>query len=107
MERQKAEVEFESARKNGKQSLLMTRESPDVFTLFLAGIKPGEEVKVHTTFVQIGDPQGVGFEFRIPLTTSPRFSRGDEAGKRQVNAQPLLPMIDPGRFSMNVKVDCP
>ncbi len=105
MERVKAESEFESARKKGKQSLLMTRESSDVFTMFLAGIRPGEEVKVQTTFVQLGDPQGIGFEFRVPLTISPRYVRGDEAGSRQASGQPLLPMIDPGhRFSMDLKV---
>lgn len=54
MERGKAETEFHSARKKGKQSLLMTRESPDVFTMFLAGIKPGEEVKVQTSFCSAG-----------------------------------------------------
>lgn len=107
LERRKAEAEFEYAGKKGKQSLLMTRESPDGFTLFLAGIKPGEEVRVETTFVQVGDPQGVGFEFRVPLTTSPRYVRGDQADMRH-NAQPFLPMIDPGHgFSMNVKTNGP
>ena len=48
-ERQQAEADYEAAKKKGRQAALATRESPDVFTLQVAGIQPGQDVAVETT----------------------------------------------------------
>ena len=104
-ERAKAEKEYGKAKKKGKKAALITRESPDVFTLSIAGIKPDEEVRIRTNYVQVGEPDGIGFSFRMPLTTSPRFVREDERYSRQSNGQPLALLRDPGhRFNLNLKV---
>lgn len=101
--RDTAEKEYEEAKKEGKSSALLTRESPDVFTLRVAGIAPDEDVIIRTTYVQTGEPTGPGFSFRIPLTTPPRYLRGDERLSRSASAQPLAVLRDPGhRFSMEV-----
>ena len=39
-ERGQAETEYQEARREGRQGALQTRESPDVFTLRVAGIQP-------------------------------------------------------------------
>src|SRR4051812_3601705 len=68
-ERRKAEADYEAAKKEGRQAALATRESPDVFTLQVAGLKPDQEVTVETSFVQLARPEGAGWSLRIPLTT--------------------------------------
>jgi Ca-activated chloride channel family protein len=104
-ERQEAEEEYEKAKEEGRQAALATRESPDVFTLQVSGIRPDEDVKVETSYVQLARAQGEGWSLRIPLTTAPRYVRGDEATSSHAHGQPLLLLRDPGhRFSMDVTI---
>jgi Ca-activated chloride channel family protein len=104
-ERERAEEEYAEARKQGRQAALATRESPDVFTLQVAGIQPDEEVIVETGYVQLARAEGPGWTLRIPLTTSPRYTRSDEATARHAQGQPLFLMRDPGhRFALDLAV---
>ncbi len=103
--RKEAETDYENAKKENKAAALVTRESPDVFTLRIAGIAPDEDVTITTRYVLMGQPQGTGFLFRIPLTTAPRYVRSDERYSRHANGQPLAVLRDPGhRFSLSVTV---
>jgi Ca-activated chloride channel family protein len=102
-EREEAEEEYEKAKAEGRQAALATRESPNVFTLQVAGIRPDEDVKVETSYVQLARARGEGWSLRIPLTTAPRYVRSDEATSFHAHGQPLLLMRDPGhRFSLEV-----
>ena len=102
-ERARAEADYEEARRLGKQAALATRESPDVFTLQVAGLRPGREVTVETTFVLLARSEGPGWSLRLPLTTSPRYVRDDEAGSRHSEGQPLTLLRDPGhRFALEL-----
>jgi Ca-activated chloride channel family protein len=104
-ERQKAEAEYDEAKRQGQQAALATRESPDVFTLQVAGLKPDEDVTVLTSYVQLASPQGAGWSLRIPLTTAPRYVRSDEVTSRHARGQPLALLRDPGhRFLMDVTI---
>lgn len=104
-ERAQAEQDYEAARSEGRQAALATRESPDVFTLRIAGIEPDQEVRVVTSYVQLARPEGAGWTLRIPLTTAPRYVREDERGSRHADGQPLALLRDPGhRFALDLKV---
>jgi len=104
-EREQAEAEYEEAKKQGKQAALATRESPDVFTLQVAGLQPDQEVTVETRYVQLARAQGDGWSLRVPLTTMPRYVRSDEVYSRHATGQPLLVLRDPGhRFSLDLTV---
>ena len=106
-ERKQAEADYASARQQGRQAALVTRESPDVFTLQVTGLKPDEDVVVETTYVQLTSPDGPGWALRIPLTTAPRYSRGDESGL-SASGQPLLTYRDPGhRFALDLLISLP
>jgi Ca-activated chloride channel homolog len=102
-ERTQAERDYEEARQEGRQAALVTRESPDVFTLQIAGIQPGQKVVVETSYVQLARAEGPGWTLRLPLTTSPRYIRGDEVTSRHAQGQPLAVMRDPGhRFALDL-----
>lgn len=106
-ERARAQAEYDEAVQQGKQAALLTRESPDVFTLRVAGIQPDEPVVVETQYVQLARPQAdaVGWLLRVPLTTSPRFVRQDEAGSPHAEGQPLALLRDPcHRFSLDLVI---
>lgn len=104
-EREEAERDYAEATAEGRQAALTTRESPDVFTLQVAGLKPDEEVVVRTEYVQLARPEGGGWSLRVPLTTAPRYVRDDEAFSRPAQGQPLALLRDPGhRFSLDLTV---
>ncbi|MBN2003814.1 MAG: VWA domain-containing protein [Anaerolineae bacterium] len=112
-EREQAEADYQEAVLQGKQATLLTRESPSVFTLRVAGIQPDEEVLIQTDYVQLVRPYGdaAGWVLRVPLTTAPRYVRQDEldpndpAKSRHAQGQPLALLRDPGhRFALNVLV---
>ena len=95
-ERGEAEQTYQTAREEGRQAALVTREAPDVFTLQVAGIKPDEDVTVETSYAQLCRPEGEGWSLRMPLTTVPRFVRSDEQGSPHADGQPLAVLRDPG-----------
>ncbi len=104
-ERAQAEQDYDAARQEGRQAALVTRESPDVFTLRLAGIQPGQDVTVETRYVQLARAEAGGWSLRVPLTTSPRYVRGDESSSRHAQGQPLALLRDPGhRFALDLSV---
>ncbi|MGE0132999.1 MAG: VIT domain-containing protein [Blastocatellales bacterium] len=103
--RKQAETDYEEARLEGRQAALATRESPDVFTLRVAGIQPDQEIEVETCYAQLARAEGSGWSLRIPLTTAPRYARGDEIASRHAEGQPLALLRDPGhRFSLDLIV---
>src|SRR5262249_23476755 len=102
-ERGRAEAEYDEARRTGRQAALLTRESPDVFTLRVAGLAPDQDVTVATDYVQLARTEGPGWSLRVPLTTSPRYVRSDELTARHAQGQPLALLRDPGhRFALDV-----
>ncbi|MCS6803019.1 MAG: VIT and VWA domain-containing protein [Chloroflexota bacterium] len=103
-EREASERAYGKAVAEGRQAALLTRESPDVFTLRVAGIPPDENVAVTTRYVQLARDEGDAWTLRVPLTIAPRYSRGDETGSRPAAGQPLALVRDPGhRFALDVR----
>ena len=104
-ERERAEADYAEAKERGDQAALATRESPDVFTLRIAGLRPDEPIVVATDYVQLARPTTGGWSLRLPLTTAPRYVREDERGSRAATGQPLALLRDPGhRFALDLRV---
>ncbi len=104
-ERPQAEADYAAAKRAGRQAARLTRESPDVFTLAVAGITPGQEVRVETAYAQVARAGRTGWSLRVPLTTAPRYVRDDEANSRHAAGQPLAVLRDPGhRFALDLVV---
>jgi Ca-activated chloride channel family protein len=106
-ERVEAEAEYEAAKQQGRQAAMTSRESPDVFTLRVAGIRPDQDVVIQASYVQLArEETGGAWSLRVPLTTAPRYTRSDETGSRHADGQPLALLRDPGhRFSLNLRLD--
>ena len=102
-ERARAEAEYEAAKQEGQQAALVTRESPDVFSLAVAGLQTGQEIQVETSYVQLARVDRNGWSLRVPLTTAPRYVREGESESRHARGQPLALLRDPDhRFSLNL-----
>ncbi|MGQ9712988.1 MAG: VIT domain-containing protein [Desulfotomaculales bacterium] len=104
-DRLQAESDYERARREGRQASLLTRESPNVFTLHVAGIQPDQDIVVETSYTQLAHVEQRGWALRVPLTTAPRYVRSDESASRHAHGQPLRLMRDPRhRFTLDLKV---
>ncbi|MBI4280769.1 VWA domain-containing protein [Candidatus Uhrbacteria bacterium] len=75
--REEARGEYEMAREAGHHASLLEQERPNVFTMSVAGIEPGEEVTVITSFLAPVTWQDQGGRFRLPLVVAPRFIPGE------------------------------
>lgn len=93
--RMAAQASYERAKRERHQAALVTREAADVFTLQIAGIRPDEEVRVETAYVQLARPEGRGWSLRLPLTVPVRYSSGAEQGSADAGG-PLVLAVDPG-----------
>ena len=101
--RAEAEADYAQAKSEGRQAALLTRETADVFTLQVAGIKPDDEVRIQTTYTQLARDEGKRWTLRIPLTTAPRYVRADEVESPHSQGQPLAVLRDPGhRFRLHL-----
>lgn len=91
-----ARDEYHKAYEEGRQGALLTREAPDIFTLHLTGIVPGQDVTVTTDLLLYGEVGISGTVFRFPLTLAPRYVRRDEFPDGRDRAGPLTSFVDPG-----------
>ncbi len=118
-ERSAAEATYAEAKATGRQAVLTTRETADLFTLQVTGLQPDQPIVIETAYVQLARTErGVGYDglekhgneptpawlLRIPLTTAPRYVRSDERASRAAEGQPLALLRDPGhRFVLELE----
>lgn len=85
-ERGEARATYDAAIAAGQQASIAEEERPDVFTLRVGNILPGEEVTVAFTLVgplPFADGQA---EFRFPLVVAPRYIPGGALAGEQVGS---------------------
>lgn len=74
--REDARKQYEEARDQGHHAALAEQERPNIFTMSVAGIEPGEEVDVETKYLAPVPWQGEGGRLVFPLVVAPRFIPG-------------------------------
>ena len=73
-ERERAAREFEAARSEGKSASLLEQSRPNVFTLKLANVMPGDTVVVELKYTELLVPTDGLYEFVYPTVVGPRYS---------------------------------
>ncbi len=74
----------EAVRGEDHQGLSVTECSQDGFTLQVSGVPPDEDVHITASYVQVGEPHGIGFSFRIP--SAGRSMDGNQDGSEAPTA---------------------
>jgi Ca-activated chloride channel homolog len=83
-EREKARTEFEEARKEGKSASLLEQERPNVFSMNLANLTPGEQVEIELRYTELLVPTDGVYEVVYPTVVGPRYpSKKDSKGQQQ------------------------
>ncbi|HKP45071.1 MAG TPA: VIT domain-containing protein [Pyrinomonadaceae bacterium] len=73
-ERVEAKQEFEAAKKEGKSASLLEQDRPNVFSMSLANLMPGEAVEIELRYTELLVPTDGIYEVVYPTVVGPRYS---------------------------------
>jgi Ca-activated chloride channel family protein len=77
-EHQKAKAEFENAKREGKSASLLEQSRPNVFTMNVANVLPGDSISVELKYTELLTPAAGVYEFVYPTVVGPRYSERPE-----------------------------
>lgn len=77
-EREKAKTEFEAAKREGKSASLLEQSRPNVFTMNVANVLPGDTISVELKYTELLVPVNGTYEFVYPTVVGPRYSEKPE-----------------------------
>jgi Ca-activated chloride channel family protein len=79
-EKQQATQAFEAAKKAGKNASLLEQERPNVFTMKVANVMPGDRLEVSLRYSELLIPTSGVYELVYPTVVGPRYSNKPAAG---------------------------
>lgn len=104
-EKQRARIEYEAAKKQGKTTALLEQERPNVFAMNVANILPGDEVAVELRYTELLPPNDGHYQFVFPTVVGPRYHRPKaEGGSSTFVAVPYHPAGEPSATSFDLRV---
>ena len=77
-ERERAAREFDAAKREGKNASLLEQSRPNVFTMKLANVLPGDTIIVELKYTELLVPTDGVYEFVYPTVVGPRYSEKTE-----------------------------
>jgi Ca-activated chloride channel family protein len=72
-EKQRAKIEYEQAKMEGKTAALLDQHRPNVFQMNVANILPGDEVLVELRYTELLLPTEGRYQFVFPTVVGPRY----------------------------------
>lgn len=73
-EKEEAKTEYETAKSEGKSASLMEQKRPNVFTMDVANIMPGDAVNIELHYTELITPKENIYEFVFPTVVGPRYA---------------------------------
>ncbi|MCG6866179.1 MAG: VWA domain-containing protein [Thiogranum sp.] len=110
-EKQAAKKTFEAARKAGKSASLLSQKRPNVFSMEVANIMPGDQVTVALTYTELLSAEDGVYEFVFPGVVGPRYGGDAEQAEGEVQwiSNPYLAQgrPDPVSYGINIEMTSP
>jgi len=108
-ERDAAKQDFEAAKKAGKSVSLLKQQRPNVFSMDVANIMPGDTVDVELHYTELLIPTEGTYEFVYPTVVGPRYAGVSEAVAPETDRWIKNPYLkedhpDPTRFYIGVNL---
>nr|XP_019950466.1 PREDICTED: von Willebrand factor A domain-containing protein 5A-like [Paralichthys olivaceus] len=108
-EKQKAHEEYDDVLSSGQQAFLLkeSEQSPDIFTLSVGSLPPGESASLRLEYVtELAVQADEGLRFCLPAVLNPRYQpQGSEGTGVQVTSVPAS--LVPYSLSFSVRVSSP
>ena len=74
--RAQARADYEAARQAGQRASLLEQERPNVFTMNVANVMPGDKIAVELEYSEMLVPEEGVYEFVYPTVVGPRYGGG-------------------------------
>lgn len=108
-EKEEAEEEFETAKSEGKTASMLSEQKANMFTMDVANIMPGDEVRIELHYTELIMPTDGTYQFVFPTVVGPRYVGPviDDCGNREEwNGMPYLPegSLPESAYEINVNV---
>uniref|UniRef100_A0A3B4XP11 von Willebrand factor A domain-containing protein 5A-like n=1 Tax=Seriola lalandi dorsalis TaxID=1841481 RepID=A0A3B4XP11_SERLL len=108
-EKQQAREEYDDALSSGQQAFLLeeSEQSPDIFTLSVGSLPPGESASIRLEYVtELAVQADDGLRFCLPAVLNPRYQpQGSEGASVQVTSVPAS--LVPYSLSFSARVSSP
>lgn len=96
-ERETAQREFNKAKELGKTASLLKQHRPNVFSMNLANIMPGDNIDIELKYTELLVPTDNTYEFIYPSVVGPRYSSQPEATAPENDIWIKNPYLTEGR----------
>ncbi|MBE0583176.1 MAG: VWA domain-containing protein [Desulfofustis sp.] len=108
-EKQEAQQIFAKAKEEGKSGSLLEQQRPNVFSMEIGNIMPGDTVALELRYTELLVPERGQYEFVYPTVVGPRYRSGaggdNDAVDRWVNNPYLRSGADPrASFSLSARL---
>ncbi|KAM9359162.1 von Willebrand factor A domain-containing protein 5A-like [Symphorus nematophorus] len=108
-EKQEAREEYDDALSSGQQAFLLeeSEQSPDIFSLSVGSLPPGESASIRLEYViELAVQADEGLRFCLPAVLNPRYQpQGSEGASVQVTSVPAS--LVPYSLSFSARVSSP
>lgn len=84
-EKQKAKQDYEAAKKSGKRASLLEQHRPNVFTMNVANILPGDKITVSLKYTETIIPEAGVYSFVYPTVVGPRYNGENKSSGENQN----------------------
>ncbi|MBN1905303.1 MAG: VWA domain-containing protein [Deltaproteobacteria bacterium] len=95
-ERETAQKQFDQAKKEGKTASLLKQQRPNVFSMSLSNIMPGDIIDIELKYTELLVPTDMVYEFVYPTVTGPRYSGEPETSANENNSWIKNPYLKQG-----------
>ncbi len=96
-ERKQARADYERAKAEGKSASLLEQQRPNVFTMEVSNILPGDVVKVELRYTELLVPTDGVYELVYPTVVLPRYSNQAEAAAPESDRWVKSPYLREGK----------
>jgi Ca-activated chloride channel homolog len=95
-EREEAHRQFEKAKAEGKSASLLEQERPNVFSMSVSNIMPGDRIAIELNYTEHLVPSEGTYEFVYPTVVGPRYSNTPEDSAPQQDKWIKSPYLEKG-----------
>ena len=102
-----ARAQYEQARQDGKRAALLEQERPNVFTMSVANVMPGDRLVAELEYSEVIVPEAGVYELVYPAVVGPRYGGGASPGADGWVATPYTRAGSPApyRFAFQAHVE--
>jgi len=102
--RAEARRQYQQARQEGRRASLLEQERPNVFTMSVANVMPGDRIEVALEYSELLVPEESVYEFVYPTVVGPRYGGGADPAKDRWIANPTLHQGEKEPYGFDVRV---